>query len=301
MERDSQKKSYFVDDKFSVSELDQISTIVSSGAEESTVIKNIELYTSNIARFSITITVNANVDSGSSIKGYIFLLNGNVIDISTGNTYIFQNLIPETTYDIKVIAIDNIGKMKSKSFSETTFSNINTQYAILEIYDHIGGVGGVINELEFYDDSNKLINYTVLNTQVYDSATNGLPAYWNQSTWPYTNLNDGQIGYSSNSEGGANCTIFHMPTISNGSNSNTDHWARLIVDFGSKKNINLARVAVGNVESRTPKTVSIYSVDNYTTDTYANNIKQRNNTGLTLMGIKTFTSLVTAPTYYNLY
>lgn len=294
MTKDTNTESYFVDDKFNISQLGANISTGTTSASESTVINNVNLVLSNIGRSTITVTANVDVAAGASVKGYIFMINGEVINVSSSNTYAYSGLTQETTYDISVLVVDNLGKIKSQNITGSTNSALTARYLIFEVYDHLGGEGAVINELKFYDQANNLLTYQCINA--YDKVNNGVPYYWNSGVWQKLNLYDGLITYGSNSEGGANTTLFLYSSSANSSN-----WVRVIIDLGTEQVINNIKTVIGGSESRMPKIVNIYSINSYSASTYANNVAQRNDTGLSLMGTKTFTSIITTPTEYVLY
>ena len=59
------------------------------------------------------------------------------------------------------------------------------------------------------------------------------------------------------------------------------------------------KICIGGVDATTPKSVSAYMINNYTSDTYANNVAQRNNEGLTLIKTIEFSSVISEPTWYS--
>ncbi|MNT41343.1 hypothetical protein D3C72_1777000 [compost metagenome] len=54
------------------------------------------------------------------------------------------------------------------------------------------------------------------------------------------------------------------------------------------------------MESRTPASITVFKINDYSSDTYNTNIKQRNNQGLNIYASKTFTKIDTSPTEYLL-
>ena len=57
-------------------------------------------------------TCDATTNDNSQIKGYIYIINGEVAGISTDNKYTYTNLKASTEYKISVVAIDNNGNTK---------------------------------------------------------------------------------------------------------------------------------------------------------------------------------------------
>lgn len=295
MTKDTNTESYFVDDKFNISQLGANISTGTTSASESTVINNINLVLSNIGRSTITVTANVDVAAGSSVKGYIFMINGEVINLSSSNSYSFSGLSQGTTYDISVLVVDNSGKIKSQKITGSTNSALTTRYLVFEVYDHLGGEGAVINEIKISNQSGNTISGTFLNA--YESLTAGKPSYWDSvNCWSKDNLFDGQTAYTSNSDGGGNTTILLY-----NSSPNSGIWCRMLIDLGSEQTINNIKTVVGGTESRMPKIVNVYSVNNYSASTYTNNVAQRNDTGLSLLGTKTFTSIISTATEYVLY
>ena len=187
---------------------------------------------------------------------------------------------------------------------------LNTaRYILLEVYGRFGSNAAIISELEIYDENNNEMQYTVVVEEVYDSVTAALPKHWeNESYWNYTNLYDGETAYTSNKVGNQNCTAFIL-------DGSTDAYARFMVDLGEEKTISDIKVYVGDNDTtfsdgaggRTPLSISAYKVNNYfaheennTFSTYYNNIAQRNNEGLKLLGTIEFEARVTTTTGYSL-
>ncbi len=172
----------------------------------------------------------------------------------------------------------------SKSTDNKTDGRI--RYIIIEVNGHYTGAGACINELTFFNKNNEKIDYKVLSELEYDSITKGKSTYWTETRyWNYTNLNDGATSYTSNSEGGQNSTIFLYPATGN----DVDSWSRFVIDFGDYVEIKQIRTNVGDVEGRTPKKITIYSVRDFIdgideNSTYYKNIKERNNENLTKIG-----------------
>lgn len=231
--------------------------------------------------------------------------------------------------DETIASIDENGLVTAKKVGTVTItatSNDNTEltatheitvelntarYILIDVYGHLGSNAAAISELEIYDENGTKIEYNVISSEAYDSVTKGKPYYWeDENYWNYTNLYDGEINYTSNTEGEQNSTLFIYE-----SSANSDSYARFIVDLGEEKNITDIKVYIGDSDSsstdgeggRTPMSVSAYKVENYlaheennTYSTYYNNVSQRNNNGLQLLGTIEFTSKVTTTTAYSL-
>ncbi len=168
------------------------------------------------------------------------------------------------------------------------------RYILFEIYSHFDGNGASISEITIYDKYDNKINYNIIENEVFDSVDNGKPYYWNHTYWNYTNLYDNNINYSYNLEGGNNCTLFL-----HNNNSNSEEYARFIIDIGKETEISHINICIGDPENRTPKSISVYSIDNYSNETYNKNVAQRNNEGLTLIKKVEFTSIITSPEWYD--
>lgn len=104
---------------------------------------------------------------------------------------------------------------------------------------------------------------------------------------------DNNISYTSNEDGRYNCTLFLS------SSANTNHYARFVLN-PENADIDDIRVCVGDVENRTPKSISAYIVDNYSDETYLKNIKERSDEGLTLLKRIEFSEIITESTWYSL-
>ena len=61
---------------------------------------------------SLTVTCNATTNNNSQVKGYIYMLNGQVAGVSTDNKYTYFNLNESTEYKISAAAIDSTGNIK---------------------------------------------------------------------------------------------------------------------------------------------------------------------------------------------
>lgn len=196
-------------------------------------------------------------------------------------------------------------EIKEIDFSEIT---VNTAgYILVEVSGVFAGSdGAALNELEVYNNNGEKIEYTVLKDLEYDSVDNGKSNYWEDMRyWNYTNLNDGEYEYKENyPTGGLNCTLF----INHG---NTDSWARFIINLGTQVNIEQIKIAVGGYDefnstrSRTPKKITIYDIDNFIDgteqdSTYINNIRQRNNIGLSKIAEKEINEVLTTVTKVSL-
>ena len=174
-------------------------------------------------------------------------------------------------------------------------NKVKGKYILFEVYDHIDGNSSSISEIKLYDKNENPISYNVIVNEAFDSNNNGLPTYWTEGRfWNYTNLYDGSVSHTNNSEGGENCTLFLYE-----SNPNLNSFSRFIVDLGEASDIEDIKICIGDVSDRTPKSVSAYMINNYSSDTYANNVVQRNNDGLTLIKTINFSSIVSEPTWYS--
>ena len=197
--------------------------------------------------------------------------------------------------------------LKVTTSLENSQENRTARYIIIEVNGYLGNAdGAVINEIEIYDKNLNKLDYSILYNLEYDSSTDGYSASWTDSRyWNYTNLNDGQIAYSSNyPTGGQNCTVFLGGTKDGSSNA----WARFIINLGENKEIGQIRVCIGGTDelspcgSRTPKEVSIYSINDFIdgkdeNSTYFKNIKQRNIEGLELIDRKQFSEIIKEPVW----
>jgi len=163
------------------------------------------------------------------------------------------------------------------------------KYLIVDVFDHYGTETSIyaenncaaIHELELLDSNGRRINYTISATDAYDSNTNGLPNYWNQTgLWDKTNLADLNYTYSAETT-----TI-----VTHASIPNSQKWARFVLSIDSSKVVSKINVWAGQV--RIPKKVTVYEAASYN---YNTNIKNRDNTGLNLFGectIQNSTSII---------
>ena len=154
--------------------------------------------------------------------------------------------------------------------------------------------------MQIYDKNIKKYNYNVLTDLHYDTSEENQGRWWlNNTTWGYTNLNDGEIEYTSNSVGAKNNTIFLA-----GPKGNQNSWARFIIDLGEEVKVSNIDIWIGGVEKRMPRTINISTVDNFVdgteeNSTYANNVKQKNNERLRLISTKTFAEAQTTVQKYS--
>ena len=257
------------------------------------------------AEEKVKLAVNASFDSTASLNKEMLKENLNKIEGINPKVEI-------VTYDLTVTVdgyqflISEVGKVTAASNSNDLEEKKISRYMIIEVNGYLENEdGAVINEIEIYDKYNNKINYNILNSLAFDTTTNSYPYYWTDNRyWNYTNLNDGQIEYVSNyPTGNQNCTLFFY-----GSNGSTDSWARFIIDLGEEKEIGQIRICIGGndelspAKSRTPKEISVYSVNNFIdgnsdNSTYLKNIAQRNNEGLNIVGKREFTEIITKPTW----
>lgn len=172
---------------------------------------------------------------------------------------------------------------------------IKGRYILFDIYDHIGGDFTSISEITLYDADRKKIVYNVIKNEAFDSVYQDAieTKIW-EDHWGYENLYDSNISYLNNTEGKYNCMGLMGP-----SDANSNNYSRFIIDLGEQKDISNINICLGDVEDRTPKSVSAYLIDNYSNETYLNNVKQRNNEGLTLIKTIEFSEVITTPTWYS--
>lgn len=191
--------------------------------------------------------------------------------------------------------LEEYEKEISKNTSIENKGTTKGRYILFEIYDHISGDSASIAEITLYDTDGKKIAYNVIENEVFDSVCQGPSEKWNmEDYWGYDNLYDNDISYLNNTEGLYNCTNLLL-----GSAPNSNNYARFIIDLGEQKDIANINVWLGDVENRTPKSVSAYLIDNYSEETYLNNVKQRNNEGLTLIKTIEFSETIETPTWYS--
>ena len=88
--------------------------------------------------------------------------------------------------------------------------------------------------------------------------------------------------------------------------ANSGCWTRFIVDLGSAKEMDSIKIAIGNSESRIPKSVSVYMIPESkyvtgtdTNSTYNENLVLRKNDNLILLHTEEFTSTFTTPTWFE--
>ncbi len=232
----------------------------------------------------------------SQIINYEFKIkkDNQVIDSysSEANEYLFpfEKFSNHEQYQIEVEVKDNQNHVKATNTTyEFSYESMITRYVIVEVLEHLDGNGAAINELEFLDASNNKLTYTV--GPVYDSTTNGVPVYWNNTSyWQKEHLNDGKYSYTSNSDGGTTSTLFIYNSTS------TDKWSRFLVDFGEEVELKTTHLWTGGNDRRQPKQMKMYRYslepDAYFTSTYI----QSRNMSLPCIYDRTFTSVYTMPT-----
>ena len=275
-----------------------------NGVSESKYIK--EFKPIILSETNVNIKVSNSLENGedSEVYGYLFLLDGKVVSMQQNKEYVYLDLNKGQEYEISIIAIDKQGNFKKSSTikHKVGVEKIKTRYILVDIYDHIYADSGCINELEVYN-SNSKINYAILNS--YDSATKGKTYYASRNIWNIKLLYDGKIEYSSNSEGSKTTSLFFYNNSGNGTLPNTGYWARILLDLGSFQELENIRIAIGNSEKRIPKDISMYVLNEYVDGTEENSsyekyISNRNSDGLLLINKKTFESIITEPTWFEI-
>lgn len=159
------------------------------------------------------------------------------------------------------------------------------QQFVVEIQGHHDGNAAVIRELRFYDtDTTTPLTYTT--PSVYDSVTSNNPTYWSSSCcWNYTNLQDGETSYTSNSNGGGTSTLF----LYNSTPTSTA-FARFTGTFSSEVSIGRIYLYAGSVtDQRTPYAIRIYKIDpdDFDADIH---LKTQTTNNLTLITEETYSS-----------
>lgn len=275
-----------------------------NGVSESKYIK--EFKPIILSETNVNIKVSNSLENGedSEVYGYLFLLDGKVVSMQQNKEYVYLDLNKGQEYEISIIAVDKQGNFKKSSTikHKVGVEKIKTRYILVDIYDHIYADSGCINELEVYN-SNSKINYAILNS--YDSATKGKTYYASRNIWNIKLLYDGKIEYSSNSEGSKTTSLFFYNNSGNGTLPNTGYWARILLDLGSFQELENIRIAIGNSEKRIPKDISMYVLNEYVDGTEENSsyekyISNRNSDGLLLINKKTFESIITEPTWFEI-
>lgn len=160
------------------------------------------------------------------------------------------------------------------------------QQFIVEIQGHYGGNGAVIRELRFYDtDTTTPLTYTA--PAVYDSITGGAPTYWSSTAyWGVSNLQDGEIAYSTNSEGGSTSTIF----LYNSAATSTA-FARFTGTFPAEISSGLIYLYGGAAyNNRTPYAIRIYKIapEDFNADIH---LKTQSTDNMTLIAEETYNSM----------
>lgn len=226
-----------------------------------------------------------------------------------------------STYANHIMKQNNSGlsKIGEKSFSDIVDSAnwfevleyqndknyAKARYVLFEVNGYLDGGMAVLNEINLVNQYNENIIYNVLSELEYDSKRNGPSYYWTDMRyWNYTNLNDGAVEYKENyPSGGQNCTIFLLQE--GNATSDSDAWARFVIDLGEERYLREIEIWLGGVERRMPQTINIYAIENFVdgTDentTYAKNVKDRENNGLQLISTKTFETVLTAVEKINM-
>lgn len=240
----------------------------------------------------------------------MLILAGIVLNLTTGERGIFKtakeasknyvNASKKELAELNSIE-ENLQIPKDEDANNDT---ILARYLLIEVNGYLSGDSAVINELEVYDKNGDRKNYLVLKNLEYDSVMNGKSKYWEHTTyWNRIKLDDGKTSYTSNKEGGLNCTLFLCDTDEL-SNPNNDDWARFIIDLGNEYYIKDIDIWLGGVEGRMPYKISIFTINNFVdgieeNTTYAKNIVQRNNEGLNLITTKIFSESPTQATKFR--
>jgi len=245
----------------------------------------------------LLVTSNA-TSSISKITNYKFTIKKQDEVVSTITSETNQYLFPfdilsnNENYTIEVVAEDNQGHTKTAE-TEYNFSYepMISRYVIVELYENLDGNSLALNELEFLDNYNKTLSYTV--EDVYDSTTNGKPFYWDSNIWSKEHLYDGKYSYLSNADGSETSTLF---LFNSSTNVQKKSWARFLIDFGEEKEIKTINLWTGGTDRRQPYIIKMYSysldIDEKFSSTY---IKNRDNS-LPCIYERTFNLVYTLPT-----
>ena len=83
--------------------------------------------------------IGIEVEKNDNAKGYIYILNNKVVNVSTTETYFYENLDFNRNYQIKVIAIDEDAKLKDSEVKEV--KTLEKQYLFKEgnEFEHLTG------------------------------------------------------------------------------------------------------------------------------------------------------------------
>ncbi|MCT4688901.1 hypothetical protein [Vallitalea sp.] len=179
----------------------------------------------------------------------------------TENTYTDTTVVSGQEYYYVVTASNSMGE--SSYSKEVQVNTSSTRYLIVEIYDHYDGSSAYVNEIDVYNSRGENIDYKVV--QGFDSAVNGTPYYWSNTTYGRTKLKDDNLA-----------TSF---CINRTSKAGDGTWTRLVLDL--ENNDGVSKVSVWTDDEEIPQKITIYEADKYNYDT---NIKNRNNIGIELFG-----------------
>lgn len=241
------------------------------------------------------LTKSSAISKSSKIISYEFKIkkDNRIIDsyYSEENEHLFsfEKLSNHEQYQIEVEVKDNQNHVNNTNITyEFSYEPIVTRYVIVEVLEHLDGNGAVINELEFLDNSNQKLDYTV--GTVYDSVTKSVPFYWNSTSyWQKEHLNDGKYSYASNPDGGATSTLFIYNSTA------TDKWSRFLVDFGEEVELKTIHLWTGGSDKRQPKQIKMYRYSLEPDESFASTYIQSRNTSLPCIYDRTFTTVYTMP------
>lgn len=91
---------------------------------DSTIIRDFTLTTSS--ELGDVINIKVNLEDSQDIRGYIYIVNDEVKKVTEDKNIQVSELIPSTTYKVKVIAIDKYGKTRtSQEVEQKTLNEIN--------------------------------------------------------------------------------------------------------------------------------------------------------------------------------
>lgn len=156
-------------------------------------------------------------------------------------------------------------------------TSINTDVLIIELAGHFSTTspGATLTEVELYDASGALVSFATTDTDAYDSTDTGPPNNWTGALWGRSGLNDGDITYTGNGNGGTSSTIFFHNVA-----ASPDTWARFAIFLAAPTDIARIRINLGSPERRIPRAVNVYRVASYD---YATQVQSRNYAGLDLL------------------
>ena len=132
--------------------------------------------------------IGIEVEKNDNAKGYIYILNNKVVNVSKTETYFYENLDFNRNYQIKVIAIDEDAKLKDSEVKEV--KTLEKQYLFKEgnEFEHLTGGYNSFEENMYNEIATGTSNIKNENSKLLIENINNNNSYgYGSSSSVYTN------------------------------------------------------------------------------------------------------------------